>query len=134
MSNNLAHLIGIPFVDGGRDPKKGLDCWGLLMQASREFGYKVPDYNICAFCSPDIWEKYKVETGRLWRKVKSPTPGCVLAFATDPEMPDAVCHFGIYIGRGQFLHTLKKSSSILSRLDHFYWRNKLRGIYEWAGE
>ena len=27
--NGLRDLIGIPFVQNGRDPRLGLDCWGL---------------------------------------------------------------------------------------------------------
>ena len=30
-------LIGVPFVDGGRD-KNGLDCWGLVKEAFRRQG------------------------------------------------------------------------------------------------
>ena len=36
-------LIGIPYVDYGRDPHKGLDCWGLAMELYRRRGIQLPD-------------------------------------------------------------------------------------------
>jgi cell wall-associated NlpC family hydrolase len=129
--NRIRHLVGIPFIDGGRDPKTGLDCWGLLMLATRAYGYDVPDYTVSAFATEEIYKTVRRDVGLNWRKVNVPTEGCVVCFAIDPEMPDAIQHFGVYVGRGFFLHTLKKSASILSRLDHSYWGKKLRGVYEW---
>ena len=47
-------LIGVPFVDGGRDAKSGLDCWGLVKEVFRRQGYEVPDYHISAIEAADI--------------------------------------------------------------------------------
>ena len=38
-------LIGIPFVRGGRDPQRGMDCQGLVMAALARWGCDVPDYD-----------------------------------------------------------------------------------------
>jgi cell wall-associated NlpC family hydrolase len=129
---DLRHLVGVPFVNGGRDPKAGLDCWGVIMAASRCYGWEVPDFRVGCKESREIDGTFQREVAGDWREVGVPTEGCVLAFAIDPEMPDAVQHFGVYVGKGRFLHTLEKSGSIVSRIDHFYWRNKLRGVYEWV--
>ncbi len=39
------HYIGLPFLERGRDPKKGLDCWGLVRLILREqFDHRLPSY------------------------------------------------------------------------------------------
>ena len=43
---NLKKYIGVPFLDGGRDPSVGLDCWGLFLLVEKEFGISVPDFTI----------------------------------------------------------------------------------------
>jgi len=41
---NYDDLIGIPFVDGGRDIT-GLDCWGLALELFKRQGYIIHDYS-----------------------------------------------------------------------------------------
>ena len=40
----ISDLIGVPFVSRGRDPKIGLDCWGLVMEIGRRMGKNIPDF------------------------------------------------------------------------------------------
>ena len=40
-------LIGVPFVDGGRDTN-GMDCWGLVRECFKRQGIVVKDYGISA--------------------------------------------------------------------------------------
>ena len=40
-------LIGVPFMDGGRD-KNGMDCWGLVREYFKRQGIVVKDYGISA--------------------------------------------------------------------------------------
>ena len=37
MSIRLDDLIGLPFIDGGRDPAVGFDCWGLSTEVFRRY-------------------------------------------------------------------------------------------------
>ena len=129
--SQIHRLVGVPFVEEGRDRNVGLDCWGLLIEASKVFGQVVHDYRVKVH-APDIHKVVQRDKGEWWVKVGKPTVGCVLSFAIDPEMPDAEQHFGVYVGAGKFIHTLKKSHSIITKLEHDFWVNKLRGIYEWA--
>jgi cell wall-associated NlpC family hydrolase len=134
VSTDLRDLIGIPFVDGGRDPVEGLDCWGLLILAAKHFGYDVPDFDISCFDAPGINEIYKSETDTVrWRQRRELQPGYVIAMALSQRMPDAIQHFGIYIGEGKFLHTVRKAGSCLSSIDAPLWKNKIKGYYEWIG-
>ena len=129
---DLSGLIGIPFVDGGRDPLTGLDCWGLFMEVQKRFGVEVPDFKICCHQTGSIDGAFLGAIGR-WRRTEKPTPGCGVALAIDPNFPDTVQHFGVYIGGEKFLHTLEKTGAILTSVHHEFWKNKLRGFYEWAG-
>lgn len=36
-------LLGVPYVEGGRDWRTGLDCWGLAMARAALAGAQVPD-------------------------------------------------------------------------------------------
>jgi cell wall-associated NlpC family hydrolase len=128
----LRNLIGIPFIDGGRDPKVGLDCWGMVMLAARYFGYEMPDYKMSCFDSLRIGVTAASEMqGRRWQKLECPVPGCVVAMAADPEMPEMVNHVGTYIGKGEFLQTTAKTGSIKTSIHDPYWKNKIKGYYKW---
>ena len=132
MSRAISDLIGIPFVDGGRDVSKGVDCWGLFMVAMKRFGYDVPDFRVPCKATREIDGTLKSEIGR-WERIMLPVPGCGVAMSTDPGMPRMISHFGVYVGSGKFLHTLEKTGSIISRLDDPFWKKSIRGFYRWAG-
>ena len=132
MQPDFSDLIGIPFVDGGRDPRAGVDCWGLFMLAMRRLGHEVPDYTISCFATATIDDAVKSASPAQWGQVERPDPGVAVTFALDPQVPEAIQHFGMCIDRWRFLHTLRKTNSMLSRCDDRYWRNKIRGFYRWA--
>ena len=70
-------LIGVPFVDGGRDPKSGLDCWGLVKEAFRRQGCEVPDYHISAIEAADIAGTMKRQEDD-WISLDGPRVGCLV--------------------------------------------------------
>jgi cell wall-associated NlpC family hydrolase len=127
---NVEDLIGIPFVDKGRDPGFGLDCWGLFLVATKRFGINAPDVDLSAFATKDI-EKTRELLLPLWRKTDIPRPGDAVAIRNDPEYPAVSQHYGVYLGDGRFLHTLEKTGSIITRVDHPYWKLKIEGYYRW---
>jgi cell wall-associated NlpC family hydrolase len=127
---DLSGLIGIPFLDQGRDPAVGLDCWGMFMEVQRRFGNHVPDFRIPCKATPQIGEIVSSELGK-WERIEEPEAGCAVLMAISPEMPDVVQHFGVYIGNGKFLHTLEKTGAIVSRVGDAFWSKKIRGFYRW---
>ena len=42
---DVSDLIGVPFVNHGRDIHDGLDCYGLVMEVFRRYGKHIPEYN-----------------------------------------------------------------------------------------
>lgn len=126
-------LVGIPFMNGGRDPKVGLDCWGLLMVAAGRFGFHVPDYKISCFASDEIGEAVAQAKQKQWTVADSFSPGVLLSFRIDPKRPQAEQHFGIVVSQTHFLHTLVRTGSLMSDFHDLYWKSKLTGRWKWVG-
>lgn len=79
--------LGVPYVWGGTDPEKGLDCSGLVQRVYADLGYDLP--------------RVSYEQARAGRAVEggldNAQPGDILAFGSP------VHHVGIYIGDGQMI-------------------------------
>ena len=129
----MRDLIGIPFLDRGRD-RNGCDCWGLALLAMRHFGKDVPDFDVSCFDTPSIHAIYDGERARwAWQKVSIPEQGDLAVMCLDPRFPEMVQHVGVYIGAGRVLHTMKKRESHLIKTDDPYWNRKIVGWFRWAG-
>lgn len=131
MQLDVSDLIGTPFVDGGRDPKVGLDCWGLFAEVMRRAGILVPDYKISCFDSSQIGRAARHALATQWERTDKPEPGAGVVLEIDPEKKNCIQHFGVCINKFQFIHTLEKSGCIITRLDDRYWKGKIKGFYQW---
>jgi cell wall-associated NlpC family hydrolase len=131
---NFKDLQDAPFVDGGRDPATGLDCWGLFRLAMQRYGHDVPDFKVSAFASNEIGATVTVELmGGRWNPIEKPYPGCAALMALDPYAPRVIQHFGVYTGENgcKFLHTLEKTGPILSPINQPPWSRVIKGFCEW---
>ena len=126
----MSNLIGIPFIDGGRDPKIGVDCWGLFILAMKEYGHDIPDYKVLAFDTQRIDEMVSSNIG-LWKKCEKPNKGLAVSLSINPKYPNVTQHFGVCLSPYTFLHTRQKTGSVIERLDHIYWSNKITGFWQW---
>lgn len=125
----MEDLVGIPFVSKGRD-KSGADCWGVFKMAQERFGNYVPDVTVDAFDTEGIVREMTNQI-RLWTRVEDPLPGDAVVMAHDPNIPEIIQHYGVYIGGGKMIHTIEKIGSMIVRIDHPLWKNKIRGFYRW---
>ena len=117
----------------GRDPKIGLDCWGLCMAVHRVLGRELPDFHIACDASLAISSAAAKELQLRWKTVKYPFQGDIVGFSLDPEVPDDVIqHFGVYLGDGVIIHTLRKRNSHLIKLTDSFYSKKIRGFYSWV--
>lgn len=121
-------LIGIPFVDGGRDPESGLDCWGLVKEAFRRQGCEVPDYHISAIEAADIAGTMKRQEDD-WIRLDEPRVGCLVLLRLTPGL--WANHVGIYVGDGRFLHAYLPTGVCVDRLRR--WRSRIVGYYSPGG-
>lgn len=127
----LRKLIGIPFINGGRD-YAGADCWGLVMLAYKElFGIVLPDYTISCFATEDIDHQVSRDRGK-WTHIEEPEAPSAVVMRIDYRMPMMCNHIGVYVGEGRMLHTLKKQNSVLQRIDHPYFSRRIEGYYAFA--
>jgi peptidoglycan DL-endopeptidase CwlO len=78
--------LGVPYVWGGTDPKKGLDCSGLVQLVYKNLGIDLPRVSY-----------QQATAGRPVDGMANAQPGDILAFNSP------VNHVGIYIGNGKMI-------------------------------
>lgn len=78
--------LGIPYVWGGTDPAKGLDCSGLVQRVYRDMGYELPRVSY-----------QQATVGTAVPSLAQAQPGDLLAFGSP------VHHIAIYIGNNQMI-------------------------------
>jgi cell wall-associated NlpC family hydrolase len=123
-------LIGVPFVDGGRDVSTGLDCWGLVAEIFRRSGIDLPDYQISAADCLRIAQEIETErlTGR-WNKHEYPLVPIPAIVVMRYNKPGIWNHTGVYLGGGRFLHTREKIGVTIERVDSPIWQRRIEGFY-----
>lgn len=128
MTCNFRDLIGLPFIDGGRDPSIGLDCWGLIMEVTRRMGIELPDYHIQCFDAESIISQVKKDRNK-WTKVTAPSKGCIVGMARSVEFPDSINHFGVCINSNTFLHSVEKAGVVSTRVNNSLFKKSIKGYY-----
>ena len=119
-------LIGIPFVDGGRD-LSGMDCYGLAIEVFKRHNIVLPDYRIsCEDASQINQTVNREKQGGRWLRLERPEIPCVIVLRFNRFVWN---HVGVYVGAGKMIHTAKKTGVRIERLDHPYWRNRIEGYY-----
>ena len=127
----IKKYLGAPYKHKGRDPKTGLDCWGLGVCVFRDLGIKLLDFDIDY---GEDWgfkgENYFLENYyKQWDIIEKPMPfDCVLFRSLPEAMPN---HGGIYLGNHKFIHACKTGvvlgdmrKEILQRMFVGYLRHK----------
>ncbi|MFW6364422.1 MAG: NlpC/P60 family protein [Bacteroidota bacterium] len=131
MQLDVSDLIGTPFVDGGRDPATGLDCWGLFMVVMCRIGQPVPDYEISCFDSSEIGKAARHTLATQWQRTDKPGPGVGVTLEIDHKKKNCMQHFGVCINKHKFIHTLMKTGCIITSLNDRYWSKRIKGLYKW---
>lgn len=117
-------LIGIPFVDGGRN-ESGLDCWGLAKEMYRRQGINVKDYQISAMDTANIADELK-KNEPDWRKLKEEKTGCLVVMRLAGS--EWANHVGIMLEYGKFIHAYRDTGVCIDRLQR--WKSHIVGFYE----
>jgi cell wall-associated NlpC family hydrolase len=85
--------LGIPYLWGGTDPGKGLDCSGLVQRVFADLGVTVPR---------TVADQR--DAGTPVASMKEARPGDLLVFGSH--------HIGIYVGDGKMLHAPKSGDIV----------------------
>ena len=121
-------LIGVPFIDGGRDKAVGLDCWGLATEVFRRYGMELPDYKVC--CEDMAMINATIDTQRArWHRVEPPNLPVPCLVVIKFNTPIFCNHTGVYIGNDKFIHTRQKIGVNIDSVDSIVWRKKIEGYY-----
>ena len=83
--------LGIPYVWGGTDPKKGLDCSGLVQLVYKNLGYDLPRVSY-----------QQAAAGRPVASMAQAQPGDLIAW-DNSSRNNGVDHIAIYIGGGKMI-------------------------------
>ena len=124
---NLRQYIGIPYKYHGRT-LEGMDCYGLIsMIYSRELGIKLPDFDYAKHVEVkevDDLDFFKVG----WTKItlEEVKQFDVIAFKNF----HLIGQVGMYLGDGKFIHTAKRTGSVISKLSQERKR-RIIGVYRW---
>ena len=92
--------LGLPYVWGGTDPKKGLDCSGLVQLVYRNLGYDLPRV------SAD-----QARSGRPVASLAEARPGDILAW-DNSSRNNGADHVAIYLGDGKMIEAARPGTNV----------------------
>ena len=135
---NYTDLIGVPFKNQGRDINTGVDCYGLVIEVFKRFGYNIPtgyyaDYNNTEAVRKLITEKTAIKSN--WERVETndmPIPSLLAICFGTPK--GVVNHTGVYIGDGKFIHIRENTGVCVDRVNSPAWRRIIEGAYKYVGK
>ena len=133
-SDDIRDLVGTKFTPYGRTPESGFDCWGLVMYCYSLEGIELPDYTIDPMDSKSINKTARNEINARWDRVAIDEVEYldVVAIRLDPRANGFVTHAGLCLDEKDFIHAMEKTHTIISRLNHAYWKPTISGIYRLA--
>lgn len=105
-------FIGTPYVWGGNDLKRGVDCSGLTQKVFEGF-----DINLSRISYMQVANGRRISRYEL-------RPGDLVFFDTSGINRGNISHVGIYAGEGMFLHAdCTKGVTLSSLSNKYYLRN-----------
>jgi cell wall-associated NlpC family hydrolase len=124
----LQEFYGAPYKRGGTDPA-GVDCSGLVQAALQRAGVNLPRTVAQQFDTGQPVGLGELRFGDVVffnQLCQTRQYNAFLAGLLPPAYAAEVCHNGIYIGRGRFVHASPRGVFV-SRLDAEVWRASFMG-------
>jgi cell wall-associated NlpC family hydrolase len=106
--------LGLPYVWGGTDPSKGVDCSGLVQSVYKKLGYDLPRI------SAD-----QARAGQPVASLADARPGDILAWDNSSRNHGAD-HVAIYIGDGKMIEAARPGTNV--RISDVYGSPTIRRI------
>lgn len=108
-------LLGVPYKDHGRD-KNGFDCYGLAIEVSKRFGYKLDDV---LYSTHDIALSDANKPTLNVTPINKPQAGAILEMNYKNEL-----HIGVCLNSREFIH-MTRTGCRVNRIGTI----TVRGIY-----
>ena len=124
----LGEFSGAPYVSGGTTPD-GVDCSGLIQALYQRAGMHLPRTVADQYQAGTPVRREELRFGDVVffnRYCQIRGRGPYLAGILSLGDEDEVCHNGIYLGGGRFMHASPRGVFI-NRLDAEVWRASYRG-------
>ena len=103
-------MLGKPYHFGGRSPKQGFDCSGLVYYANLRAGVRLPRTS---------FGQYKATRPVSLRNLQ---PGDLVFFKLQRYK---ISHVGIYVGHHQFIHAPSRGKEVtVDNLNDPYWQHR----------
>lgn len=123
---DIADLIGVPFVEFGRDIKNGLDCYGLAIEVEKRLGKTLKDVALEKF------DREKVERTAPNLNVKKLqldeiSEGVILEFY---GLQDKRLHIAVALDKKTFIHATENQGVRISSFASSRTYLKLANVYE----
>jgi soluble lytic murein transglycosylase-like protein len=97
---DASKYLGVPYVWGGTDPSKGLDCSGLTQRVYADMGISLPRT-----------AAQQASSGTAVASLADARPGDLVFFENNSSRA-GVDHVGIYIGNGQMIAAPQEGESV----------------------
>jgi cell wall-associated NlpC family hydrolase len=124
----LGEFSGVPYRSGGTSPD-GVDCSGLIQALYQRTGVRLPRTVVDQYQAGTPVGRDELRFGDVvffnrycQTRGRGPYLASILASVDENE----VCHNGIYLGGGRFMHASPRGVFI-TRLDAEVWRASYRG-------
>jgi len=126
----ISGFHGAPYRTGGTTPA-GVDCSGLVQTTFQQAGVKVPRTSAQQFSQGQPVAMHNLRFGDVvffnrFCQARGKGSKYYAAGFFQPPYDEQVCHSGIYLGQGRFIHASPQGVSI-SRLDAEVWRVSFMG-------
>ena len=110
MKIDFSDLIRIPFLTFGRNPKTGLDCYGLAIEVERRYGKVLNDVALEKFDRQKVQQSLpKINV----RKTGAIEEACILEFY---GKKDRRLHIGIAITKDLFIQATENQGVRISSI------------------
>ena len=126
----IKKYLGIPFQHLGRNPDKGLDCWGFIKCVYLDAGIALSDLDAYA---PD-WARrgqnfFLKNYSDQWARVEQPRFMDIVLIRT----AGLVNHAGFVLDEAQFIHCCR-AGVVVSTIAQFAIANKIAGYYRFKND
>ncbi len=123
---DITDLIGVPFVEFGRDTKKGLDCYGLAIEVERRLGKKLKDVVLDKFNRERV-EKIAPTLNVKKIQMNEIREGVLLEFY---GVRDNRLHVAVALDKNTFIHATENQGVRISSLPTVQQCIRLVNAYE----